>query len=314
MAKAPGKSYRKGITLVDVLQQFDTEEKANEWFVARRWPDGLHCAYCYGTEVRRRETDRKTPQYRCNECRRNFTVKTGTIMQDSKLPLSKWALAFYLYNTHLKGVSSMKLHRDLGVTQKTAWHLAMRIRETFDRQMGKFIGPVQTDEVYLGGKEGNKHRNKRIPNGRFDGKTMVAGMLDEHTGQIELKVIENKDAGPLQQFIYRHTQRGATVYTDESKSYSNLKRRHETVNHSAGEYVNGQATTNGIESFWALLKRGYTGTYHKMSTKHLPRYITEFKGRHNTRRLDTEQQMDAMVRGSIGKRLRYADLKADPST
>ena len=139
---SPGKSFRKGISLMDALQEFGDEAKAEAWFVSRRWRDGIQCPYCDGDNISPRANGRKTPAYRCNPCKRDFTVKTGTIMHDSKLPLSKWAMAFYLMSTNLKGVSNMKLHRDLGITQKTAWHLEHRIRETWNYETAMFVGPV----------------------------------------------------------------------------------------------------------------------------------------------------------------------------
>ena len=138
--KGPGRAERQGISLLEAAQRFGDEAEAEHWFVERRWPAGIRCPQCEGADVARRQVKRLTPAYRCRECGKAFTVKTGTVMHDSKLPLSKWALAFYLLSTSLKGVSSMKLHRDLGVTQKTAWHLAHRIRETWAAETTKFTG------------------------------------------------------------------------------------------------------------------------------------------------------------------------------
>ena len=158
--KAPGKSYRKGIGLVKAVREFGDEVKAEAWLVAQRWTDGMRCVYCDSDAVSPRKSSRLTPQYRCKTCRKDFTVKTGTVMEDSKLPLSKWAMAFYLCTTSLKGVSSMKLHRDLEMTQKTAWFLEHRIRETWNGETACFTGPVEADETYIGGKEGNKHAGR----------------------------------------------------------------------------------------------------------------------------------------------------------
>ncbi len=310
--KGPGKADRKGITLIEAIQKFSDETIAEQWLVERRWPDGIRCPYCASDNVTPRTNGRKTPAYRCNPCKRDFTVKTGTIMHDSKLPLSKWCIAFYLYNTNLKGVSSMKLHRDLGITQKSAWHMAHRIREAWNVSADKFTGPVEVDETYIGGKESNKHESKKLRSGRGAvGKTPIAGAKDRETGQVKVAVVERTDRPTLQGFVRYAVEPGTTVYTDEHAAYRGITTfgiDHEAVKHSVGEYVNGQAHTNGIENFWSHLKRGYHGVYHQMSPKHLHRYAIEFAGRHNTRPMDTVDQMTSLAVGAVDKHLPYAEL------
>ena len=308
--KGPGKAHRKGISIVELMKMFPDDETAAKWFAEQRWPDGIRCAYCESENVQE-GTKHPTMPYRCRSCRKFFSVKTNTVMHSSKLGCQVWALAVYLLTTGLKGTSSMKLHRDLGITQKTAWHLAHRIRETWGLAAGKFEGPVEVDETYVGGKEPNKHESKKLKAGRGPvGKTPVVGMLDRNTNQVKAEVIDRPDKPTLQGFVHRNTEDDTEVYSDEWASYQGINRHHQVVRHSAKEYVYEMAHTNGMESHWAMMKRGYTGVYHQWSTKHLSRYVNEFSGRYNNRPSNTAEQMTAMVQGMGGKRLRYDDLIA----
>ena len=310
--QGPGRSDREGLSVIELFKMFPDNASARKWMEELRWgKDERHCPVCGSLKTKTVPNEKPMP-YHCGDCRKYFSVKTGTVMQSSKIGLQKWVIAIYLMSTNLKGVSSMKLHRDLGVTQKTAWFMAQKIRQGWlGGQDDKLDGPTEVDETFIGGKVRNMHRHKRPKGGGATGKEAVIGAVDRD-GEIRVKHIQVTDAQTLQVFIEQNVEQGTKVYTDGFTGYKGLSYNydHETVNHSVGEYVRGQAHTNGIESFWATLKRGYKGTYHKMSKKHLSRYITEFAGRHNVRDYDTMVQMEMLATGFIGKRLRYKDLIA----
>ena len=308
--KAPGKSHRDGISLMELAEMFPDEASAVAWFESARWPNGRHCPRCGGTETKEAPNAKPMP-YWCGDCRSYFSVRTGTAIERSKVPMRKWAFAIYLNVTSLKSVSSMKLHRDLKVTQTTAWFMQHRLREAWKQENSDpFDGLTEADETFMGGRRKNKPKQQRPTAKRTGivGKIIIAGVKDRATNRMAASVVPDTKAETLVPFVEDRTEPTAKVYTDEHPSYRRLRREHETVDHRSGEYVRGEAHTQGIESFWSMLKRAHKGTFHKISPKHMQRYVNEFAGRHNIRDRDTIDQMAAVVAGMVGKRLMYRDL------
>ena len=314
--KAPGKSHRTGISMVELFRRFPDDATAEAWFIERRWSSGIACPHCGSMNVQT-GAKHKTMPYRCREkeCAKRFSPKTGTVMEGSKLGFQIWMIATYLMATNLKSVSSMKLHRDLNINQRSAWFLAHRLRVALSEEGGIFSGPVEVDETYMGGRRANMSNARRkelADTGRGAvGKTAVVGVKDRATKQVAARVVERTDAATLQGFVVEHTALGATVYSDDAGAYESLPFNHDTVKHSLSEYVKGDVHTNGIESLWSMLKRAHKGTFHKLSPKHLDRYVQEFPSRHNLRDEDTIDIMSAVATGMRGKRLRYRELIAD---
>ncbi len=315
---APGKHQRRGLTLSTLFAKFPDDAAAEAWFIEQRWPDGVRCPHCDCDNV---QDGAKHPsqRFRCRGCRRRFSTRTGTILADSNIGYRDWALAIYLITTNLKGVSSMKLHRDLGVTQKTAWFMLHRIREAWAiEQSEPFAGPVEADETYVGGKAKNMHAKRRAgmqPGRSTRHRTPVVGVKDRATNRVTARPMPDASGRSVTAVVGAAVEPGATVFTDEWRSYralASMGYTHGVVAHAAREYVRGDAHTNGIESLWSMFKRGHTGTYHKMSKAHLHRYVNEFTGRHNIRPLDTEQQMASVAVGMVGRKLYYDDLIATP--
>jgi transposase-like protein len=301
---------RSTISTFKLFELFPDEESARAYLEARLWPSGVRCPEC---RAMGRITKRRDGYYRCNACKFDFTVRTGTIFERSHVPLHKWIYAMYLLVTARKGISSMQLAKEIGVTQKSAWFVLHRLREACGNDLAKLRGSVEVDETFVGGLEANKHESDKLKKGRGAvGKTPVLGMR-ERGGRAKAMPLSGTTQAQIQSAIHANIEVGSMLYTDEHAAYDDLAGlfyRQERVNHSANEYVRGMASTNGIESVWAVMKRGLTGVYHQVSKKHLARYVDEFTFRLNDGNVarHTLRRLDSFVDAVAGRRLTYARL------
>ena len=300
------------ISAYQFFKAFPHETAAIAYIEKLRWPSGVICPHC-GCE--RTTRLKKKPYHMCKDCRKKFTVRTGTIFERSHIPLDKWLFAMYILQTSRKGVSSLQLSKELGLTQKSTWFMLHRLREACGIEATPLSGEVEIDETYFGGKEGNKHSNKKLRAGRGAvGKQAVIGMRTRE-GRVIAKPIRDTTTSTIALEVLDNVKQGSTIYTDEHHAYKVLSGiyKHETVNHTVKEFVKDMASTNGIESVWAVLKRGYNGVYHQWSFKHMARYINEFTFRLNEGNVKrhTWDRLESLVKGTFGKRLTYERLIED---
>lgn len=291
--------------ILDFLARFPDEQSCIDYLTALRWGGHIVSPFDPDSKVYVCKNNR----YRCKNTKKYFNVKTRTMFENSKVKLRKWFLAIYLITAHKKGISSLQLHRDLQLTQKTAWFLLHRIRNCFGKEYGPMLGIVEVDEAYPGGKEKNKHFKNRNPHPQsLSHKSTVMGIA-ERNGVLKAKVIPSPSTANIIPEILRNVAPGTVVVTDQYNVYKRLAGyyEHQSINHAAGEYVKGDAHTNTIEGFWSLLKRGIIGIYHFTSHEHLQLYVDEFVFRYNTRNISEAQRFEVMLK-RCGNRLRYQTL------
>jgi transposase-like protein len=325
MPKKKPRETDEPTTLQEAIAFFADEDRALDYFSERRWPNGEPvCPYCGSAAVLFLKNQRR---WKCgtDHAKRQFSIKVGTVMEDSPLPLGKWLMAMWMVANCKNGVSSYEIHRAIGVTQKSAWFMLQRIRLAMQSAQGggKLGGTVEVDETFIGGKARNMHkhvRDRKVPrHAGHSGKAIVVGLLDRHSGKVRAKQIPNTKYLTLSAEIREHVRPGSKLYTDQNPSYRDIELdyEHRAVNHAAEEYVRGAVHTNGIENFWSLLKRSIRGTYVSVEPFHLFRYVDEQVFRFNERKDEEGDRGRLKTLTSFvgGQHLTYKELiaQAEPS-
>jgi transposase-like protein len=300
-------------SLQEAILFFSNPDNCIDYLAVRRWPKGVVCPGCGSTKVSF-NAQRRTWKCGSHHAKREFSIKIGTVMEDSAIPLDKWMVATWLVTNCKNGISSYEIARDVKVTQKSAWFMLHRIRLAMQDDFfgSKLSGDVEVDETFIGGKARNMHlseRKRRITGTGVKDKTVVFGLL-ERGQQVRAMVVSNRKRETVQPLIRKHVQAGAALYSDEMMGYQGLATdyAHKVVDHAV-EYVDGRVHTNGMENFWSLLKRGIAGTYVSVEPFHLFRYLDEQMFRYNNRKeLDDAGRFDLVASQLVGKRLTFAQL------
>lgn len=303
----------KHFSILELTKRFSDEQTCIDHLTLLRWNGNVTCPHCENSDKIYTFKDKKT--YKCSKCLKKFNVKTDTIFENTKVSLRTWMIAFYLMSSHKKGISSIQLGKDLNITQKSAWFILHRLR--YASQTESFKKPllensVEIDETYVGGKNKNRHKDKKVKNSQgrsLVDKTAIVGVI-ERNGQLRAFVVDDVQAETLENIIINNVCKTATLMSDEYVSYKRVSEimSHKIVKHGAKEFVNGDCHTNNLEGFWSLLKRGILGIYHFTSRKHLNKYLSEFVYRYNNRELSVEDNFNDLIVKSNRRRLKYDTL------
>jgi transposase-like protein len=297
-------------SIIEVVEAFSDEKQNLIYLEQTRWPDGIKCPHCWSEHVYR---FKDKIRFKCKACRKHFNAKAGTMYEGTKLPLKKWYVAEYLVLVGNKGISSYELARQIKVTQTTAWLMLTNIRAAIESsnkaQQKPFEGIIEIDEAWLGGKMENVHKKKKRDRHWTYNKTLVLGILNRD-GNMRCEIVPDRNWASLGHHIFDSVAKGSRIITDELPTYNDLKYwyEHGSVNHAGRVYAEGDTSTNGVENFWSLLKRGITGIYHHASQKHINKYIQEYVFRFNHRKSTTKQRMETLILHSQ-TRIKVKDLK-----